>query len=140
MEKIYKFYIEVHSVDSNINKDLYELIYPRQLYPTCTESQLESRVRDLIEDAAQVTTPDYFELEIGDIDFTVEKKELASLGVHLVEYMADNLHTVVSLAETLKIDRKTVYNILNGKSISKDTKRKIADLLGFNYNELPKEE
>lgn len=140
MEKIYKFYIEVHSVDSNINKDLYELIYPRQLYPTCTESQLESRVRDLIEDAAQVTTPDYFELEIGDIDFTVEKKELASLGIHLVEYMADNLHTVVSLAETLKIDRKTVYNILNGKSISKDTKRKIADLLGFNYNELPKEE
>ena len=140
MEKIYKYYIEVHSVDSNINKDLYELIYPRQLYPTCTESQLESRVRDLIEDAAQVTTPDYFELEIGDIDFTVEKKELASLGVHLVEYMADNLHTVVSLAETLKIDRKTVYNILNGKSISKDTKRKIADLLGFNYNELPKEE
>lgn len=140
MEKIYKYYIEVHSVDSNINKDLYELIYPRQLYPTCTEAQLESRVRDLIEDAAQVTTPDYFELEIGDIDFTIEKKELASLGIHLVEYMADNLHTVVSLAETLKIDRKTVYNILNGKSISKDTKRKIADLLGFNYNELPKEE
>lgn len=140
MEKIYKFYIEVHSVDSNINKDLYELIYPRQLYPTCTESQLESRVRDLIEDAAQVTTPDYFELEIGDIDFTVEKKELASLGVHLVEYMADNLLTVVSLAESLQIARSTIYQAINGKSISKDTKRKIADLLGFNYNELPKEE
>ncbi len=140
MEKIYKFYIEVHSVDSNINKDLYELIYPRQLYPTCTESQLESRVRDLIEDAAQVTTPDYFELEIGDIDFTVEKKELASLGIHLVEYMHDNLLTVVSLAESLQIARSTIYQAINGKSISKDTKRKIADLLGFNYNELPKEE
>lgn len=140
MEKIYKFYIEVHSVDSNINKDLYELIYPRQLYPTCTESQLESRVRDLIEDAAQVTTPDYFELEIGDIDFTIEKKELASLGIHLVEYMHDNLLTVVSLAESLQIARSTIYQAINGKSISKDTKRKIADLLGFNYNELPKEE
>lgn len=140
MEKIYKFYIEVHSVDSNINKDLYTLIYPRQLYPTCTGSQLESRVRDLIEDATQVTTPDYFELEIGDIDFTVEKKELASLGIHLVEYMHDNLLTVVSLAESLQIARSTIYQAINGKSISKDTKRKIADLLGFNYNELPKEE
>lgn len=140
MEKIYKYYIEVNSVDSNVNKDLYTLYYPRQLYPICTETQLESRVRYLIEDAAQVTTPDHFELEVGDIDFTVSKKELAPLSYHLFQYMEDNLHTIVSLAETLQIGRTTVYNVLNGRSIGKDTKRKIADLLGFNYNELPKEE
>lgn len=140
MEKIYRFYIEVNSVDSNINKDLYTLYYPRQLYPVCTESQLESRVRDLIENAAEVTTPDYFELEIGDIDFTIGKKTLASLSHHALSYIESNLMTVVSFAEALKIDRKTAYNILNGKSISKDTKRKLADLMGFSYNELPKEE
>ena len=139
MDKWYRFYIEVHSVDSNVNKDLYELYYPKQLWIECTEKQLDDKVRDLIDDSAQVTTPDHFKLEIGDIDYTVEKKELLSIAHHVFQYVEDNLQTVTSLAETLGVDRSTVYNILNGKSISKETKRKLADLLGISYSEFPKE-
>lgn len=139
MEKLYNVKIRIDNVDSNVNKDIYTLSYPEYLDLTCEEEKIKFFVNMFILEMAEVDTPDYFDLEIYDVDYTIMKKEEALLNQYVKSYIQRNLITITEFANRLQTSRTVAYKVLNGKRISLAVKRRVADLLGIKYNELPKE-
>lgn len=139
MDKIYEFKIEIESISHNVNTDLYEVFYPNLIKVIATEKTLDKVINAIIEDVCEVSTPDYFELEISDVDYKVLTKNEMTLAYHVEADMVQKGLTTIEYADRVGISRNYLYNIRKGQPIGIEVKTKLAHELGFTVDNLPKE-
>ena len=139
MEKIYNFKVRIDNISHNVNTDLYEIFYPNMFEIIATEKTLDGLISTFLQDVCEVSTPDYFELEISNVDYVILTKNEMSLAYHVEHDRMQKGLTTIEYADKVGISRNYLYNIRKGQPIGLEVKTKLAHELGFTVDNLPKE-
>ena len=139
MDKIYNFKVRIDNISHNVNTDLYEIFYPNMFEIIATEKTIDGLISTFLQDVCEVSTPDYFELEISDVDYIILTKNEMSLAYHVEHDRMQKGLTTIEYADKVGISRNYLYNIRKGQPIGQEVKTKLAHELGFTVDNLPKE-